>query len=160
MKTAIMYDPIFREHLAGREHPERPERLDAVMNALAGAGLMERLVRVEARTATDEELLLCHTREYLAVARRDVASGRPYLSTGDTDIDPGSWDVAARAAGGVLNAVDLVLGGRAGNAFCAVRPPGHHANAGRGMGFCLFNNIAIAARYAQQRYGIERAAIV
>ena len=160
MKTAIMYDPIFREHLAGREHPERPERLDAVMSALAGAGLMERLVRVEARTATDEELLLCHTREYLSIARRDVASGRPYLSTGDTDITPNSWDIAARAAGGVLNAVDAVFAGKADNAFCAVRPPGHHATASRGMGFCLLNNVALAARYAQTKHRIGRVLIV
>ena len=103
----------------------------------------------EVRTATDDELLLCHTAEYLKTARHDVESGRHYLSTGDTDITPDSWDVAARAAGGVLNAVDAVLTGSARNAFCAVRPPGHHANAGRGMGFCLFNNVAIAARYAQ-----------
>ena len=160
MKTALMYDPIFREHLAGQEHPERPERLDAVMNALAGAGLMERLVRVEARTATDEELLLCHTREYLSIARRDVASGRPYLSTGDTDITPNSWDIAARAAGGVLNAVDAVFAGKADNAFCALRPPGHHATASRGMGFCLLNNVALAARYAQTKHRIGRVLIV
>jgi acetoin utilization deacetylase AcuC-like enzyme len=89
-----------------------------------------------------------------------VASGRPYLSTGDTDITPNSWDVAVRASGGVLNAVDAVLTGAARNAFCAVRPPGHHANAGRGMGFCLLNNVAIAARYAQRRHGIARVAIV
>src|SRR5215472_5989861 len=160
MKTALMYDPIFREHLAGREHPERPERLDAVMNALAGAGLMERLVRVEARTASDEELLLCHTPEYLKIARRDVASGRPCLSTGDTDITPNSWDIAARAAGGVLNAVDAVFAGKADNAFCAVRPPGHHATASRGMGFCLLNNVALAARYAQKKHRIGRVLIV
>jgi len=160
MKTALMYDPIFRQHLAGREHPERPERLDAVIHALAGAGLMERFVRVEARTATDAELLLCHTREYLSIARRDVASGRPYLSTGDTDITPNSWDIAARAAGGVLNAVDAVFAGKADNAFCAVRPPGHHATASRGMGFCLLNNVALAARYAQKKHRIGRVLIV
>jgi len=110
--------------------------------------------------ATSDELALCHTREYLAIAHRDVASGRPYLSTGDTDIGPNSFDVAARAAGGVLNAVDAVLTGRAHNAFCAVRPPGHHATASRGMGFCLFNNIAIGARYAQRKHGVGRVLIV
>jgi acetoin utilization deacetylase AcuC-like enzyme len=155
-----MYDPVFREHLVGRDHPERPERLDAVMNALGRAGLTERLVPVPSRTATDDELLLCHTPEYLSAARRDVASGRPYLSTGDTDITPNSWDVAARAAGGVMNAVDAVFAGRADNAFCAVRPPGHHATASRGMGFCLLNNVALAARYAQKTYGIGRVMIV
>ena len=160
MTTALMADPIFREHLAGREHPERPERFDAVVNGLASAGLLDRLLRVEARDATEEELLLCHTSEYLRIARSDVASGRPYLSTGDTDITPNSWDVAVRAAGGVLNAVDAVFAGRARNAFCAVRPPGHHANAGRGMGFCLLNNAAIVARYAQRKHGVARVTIV
>jgi acetoin utilization deacetylase AcuC-like enzyme len=158
--TALAADPICREHLRGRQHPERPERFDAVMEALDAAGLMERMLRLEPRAATEDELALCHTREYLTIARHDVESGRPYLSTGDTDIGPESWVVAARAAGAVLNAVDAVFEGRARNAFCAVRPPGHHANAARGMGFCLFNNIAIAARYAQQRYGIARALIV
>ena|ERR1051326_2556336 len=160
MKTAVMSDPIYREHLAGVKHPERPERFDAVMNALEAGGLLDRVQRLGARPATHEELLLCHTPEYLETARRDVASGRPYLSTGDTDITPNSWDVAVCAVGGVLNAVDAVMTGAANHAFCAVRPPGHHANAGRGMGFCLLNNIAIAARYAQQRYGIGRAMIV
>jgi acetoin utilization deacetylase AcuC-like enzyme len=116
--------------------------------------------RAEPRTATDDELQLCHTAAYLQTVRRDVDSGRPYLSTGDTDITPDSWDVATCAAGGVLNAVDAVLTGTARNAFCAVRPPGHHANAGRGMGFCLFNNVAIAARYAQKKYQVERVLIV
>lgn len=158
--TALLADPIFREHLRGREHPERPERFDAVMAALDAAGLTERLMRVQARPVTEEELLLCHTSAYLEIARRDVASGQPYLSTGDTDITPNSWDVAAQAAGGVLNAVDAVIEGRARNAFCAVRPPGHHANASRGMGFCLFNNVALAARYAQRKHGIGSVLIV
>lgn len=160
MTTAFMADPIFREHLAGRRHPECPERYDAVVDSLERAGLIAKMLRVDARDATEEELTLCHTPEYLRIARSDVASGRPYLSTGDTDITPNSWDVAVRATGGVLNAIDAVLTGAARNAFCAVRPPGHHANAGRGMGFCLLNNVAIAARYAQRRHGIGRVAIV
>jgi acetoin utilization deacetylase AcuC-like enzyme len=160
MTTALIADPLFRDHLAGRQHPERPERFDAVLNGLASAGLLERMWRAEARTATGDELLLCHTAEYLKTVRRDVESGRRYLSTGDTDITPNSWDVATRAVGGVLNAVDAVLSGSARNAFCAVRPPGHHASAARGMGFCLFNNAAIAARYAQRNHGVGRVLIV
>jgi acetoin utilization deacetylase AcuC-like enzyme len=158
--TALVADPVCREHLKGRRHPECPERFDAVLGALGEAGLLERVLTLEPRSATIDELALIHTRDYLEVARHDVVSGCRHLSTGDTDIGPDSWDVAARAAGGVLNAVDAVFAGRARNAFCAVRPPGHHANAGRGMGFCLFNNVALAARYAQQRYGIARAVIV
>jgi len=155
--TVLSADPICRDHLAGRnDQPEIPERFDVVVEALSPLNLP----RVEPRVATSDELALCHTREYLAIAHRDVASGRPYLSTGDTDIGPNSFDVAARAAGGVLNAVDAVLTGRAHNAFCAVRPPGHHATASRGMGFCLFNNIAIGARYAQRKHGVGRVLIV
>ncbi len=161
MSTAFLADPIYREHLAGViGHPERPERFDAVLQAVEESVIAPQLTRIPSRPVTEDELLLCHTPEYLAIARRDVESGRPYLSTGDTDIGRNSWDVASRAAGGLLNAVDAVMSRSARNAFCAVRPPGHHANAVRGMGFCLFNNIAIAARYAQRKYGIARAMII
>ncbi len=158
--TALLADPICRDHLAGRDHPERPERFDAVIGGLEQAGLLARLARVESRTAIEKELLLCHTAQYIHTAHHDVEAGYPSLSTGDTDITPNSWDVALRAAGGVLNAVDSVITGKARNAFCAVRPPGHHATPMRGMGFCLFNNIAIGARYAQRKHGIERVLIV
>jgi acetoin utilization deacetylase AcuC-like enzyme len=157
MTTAIFADPICREHLAGRDHPERPERFDAVVEALGARGWA---IETAGREATEDELRLCHTREYLRTARQDVEGGSRCLSTGDTDIGPESWKVAVRAAGSALNAVDAVMEGRAQNAFCVVRPPGHHANATRGMGFCLLNNIAIAARYAQQRHGVKRALIV
>jgi acetoin utilization deacetylase AcuC-like enzyme len=160
VKTALMSDPVFREHLMGVPHPERPERFDAVMNALTSGGLIRRLQPVDARPATEDELLLGHTKGYLEIARRDVQSGRPFLSTGDTDITSNSWDIAVRAVGGVLNTVDAVMSGAANNAFCCVRPPGHHANASRGMGFCLLNNVSIAARYAQRRHGVERVMIV
>ena len=158
--TALSADPICREHLAGRSHPERPERFDVVMDALRNAGSLDDMVHLDPRAATQEELLLCHTPEYLRVAKHDVDSGQAFLSTGDTDITRNSWDVAVRAAGGVLNAVDAVIEGRARNAFCVVRPPGHHASASRGMGFCLLNNVALAARYAQRRYGLDRVLIV
>src|SRR4051794_29526216 len=122
MTTAIAADPICREHLAGREHPERPERYDAVYNALRNAGLLARATALDARSATAEDLALCHRPEYLKLARHDVDSGCPYLSTGDTDITKNSWEVAARAVGAGLNAVDAVVSGAARNAFCLVRP--------------------------------------
>jgi acetoin utilization deacetylase AcuC-like enzyme len=158
--TALSADRICREHLIGRPHPERPERFDAILEALRRTGATDRMLALEPRAAIEEELLLCHTPAYLQIARHDVAAGHRYLSTGDTEIDGGSWTAAVRAAGGVLNAVDAVAGGTARNAFCVVRSPGHHANAGRGMGFCLLNNVALAARYAQKRYGLERVLIV
>jgi acetoin utilization deacetylase AcuC-like enzyme len=157
--TALLADPIYREHLQGRPgHPERPERFDAVLEGLAP--LIPKLDRLASHPAAEEELLLCHTAHYLEQARADVESGQHCLATGDTDITPNSWEVAIRAVGGVLNAVDAVCTGRAANAFCAVRPPGHHATPRRGMGFCLLNNIAIGARYAQRKHGVARVLIV
>ena len=155
MSTAFLADPIAKEHDPGPGHPEQPARWDAAIKGLGNRPL----THTQPRTATTDELALCHTRPYIAIAKRDVESGAHALSTGDTDINRRSFDVALRAAGTCLNAVDLVMEGKANNAFCIVRPPGHHASAARGMGFCLFNNIAIAARYAQRKYGVERVAI-
>ena len=157
--TALLADPIYRKHLEGRRgHPERPERFDAVEAALAP--LASRLDRIPSRAATDEELGLCHAPAYIRRAQAEIEAGEACLSTGDTDVTPNSWQVAIHAAGGVLNAVDAVCSGGASNAFCAVRPPGHHATASRGMGFCVLNNIAIGARYAQRKLGVARVAIV
>jgi acetoin utilization deacetylase AcuC-like enzyme len=117
---------------------------------------------ISPREATVEELLLCHTAPYIEQVREDVERGLSYLSTdtGDTVISPTSYQVALKAVGAVLTAVDLVMTGEDKTAFCLVRPPGHHACSNRGMGFCLFNNIAIGARYAQRNYGIKRVLIV
>ncbi|HLI86806.1 MAG TPA: histone deacetylase [Bryobacteraceae bacterium] len=158
--TALYADARCREHLAGRQHPERPERFDAVMDALRNNRLLDRLTTLPARSATPEELLLVHTPEYLAAAEHDIASGYPYLRTGDTDVTRNSWELALLAAGGVLNAVDAAATGQSRNAFCVVRPPGHHATPTRGMGFCIVNNVAIGARYAQRRHGLQRVLIV
>jgi acetoin utilization deacetylase AcuC-like enzyme len=155
VQTAFLADPIAKEHDPGAGHPEQPARWDAAVRAVGE----QNLTHVPVRSATEDELALCHTRPYIAIARRDVNRGAHQLSTGDTDINARSFDVALRAVGTCLNAIDLVMNKQARNAFCIVRPPGHHASAARGMGFCLFNNIAIAARYAQHHYGVERVAI-
>jgi acetoin utilization deacetylase AcuC-like enzyme len=130
-----------------------------VLSALDAGGLTAQMLRVAPRAATEDELAACHSRSYLAIVQHDAARGYETLSTGDTELSAESLDVALEAAGGVLNAVDAVFDRRAQNAFCAVRPPGHHATRDRGMGFCIFNNIAIAARYAQRRHGLERVLI-
>jgi acetoin utilization deacetylase AcuC-like enzyme len=156
IQTAFLADPFAKEHNPGAGHPEQPARRDA---AIRGLG-KNKLTAAGVRDATEDDLALCHTRGYIATAQRDVRQGAHQLSTGDTDINARSYDVALRAAGTCLNAVDLVMQGAAKNAFCIVRPPGHHASADRGMGFCLFNNIAIAARYAQRHHGAGRVAIV
>src|SRR5215469_8716645 len=159
-RTALFADPLCREHLVGRQHPERPERFDAVMRDLQFAGLLERTTPLNARSATLDELELCHTRGYLRTAQHDIEAGYHFLSTGDTEVTPNSWAIALLGAGGVLNAVDAVAGGEARNAFCVVRPPGHHATPNRGMGFCIVNNIAIGARYAQRKHGLQRVLIL
>jgi acetoin utilization deacetylase AcuC-like enzyme len=153
--TGILADPDCKEHQTSSRHPERPERFDAALAALQGMDL----VPIATRAATVDEIALCHSRQYIQLAEREIASGFHELSTGDTIISTRSWDAALHATGGVLSAVDSVLQGAAQNAFCIVRPPGHHATPTRGMGFCLFNSIAIAARYAQQKYGVDRVLI-
>jgi acetoin utilization deacetylase AcuC-like enzyme len=159
MATALLLDSVYKQHITGPGHPERPERYDAVAATLERKGLVKSLARISVRPATEDEIAMCHSRDYIAVVKRDTARGAQDLSTGDTTIGPKSLDVALRAVGGVLNAVDAVMEGRVKNAFCAVRPPGHHATPVRGMGFCIFNNIAIGARYAQKKHGIERVLI-
>jgi acetoin utilization deacetylase AcuC-like enzyme len=157
--TGLLMDAISKDHVTGEGHPERPARFDAVATALNEAGHTAAMQRIESRAVTDDEVLTCHTAPYLKMVERDIAVGHQTLSTGDTEIGPKSLEVARRAAGGALNAVDAIFSGKVGNAFCVVRPPGHHATPGRGMGFCIFNNVAVAARYAQKKYGVKRVLI-
>jgi acetoin utilization deacetylase AcuC-like enzyme len=150
--TAFLADAIALEHDTGAEHPECPARFYAALEGLSGFSRTETIPRA----ATEDELAACHTRDYLRTVKREILGGASELSTGDTQVSPRSLDAALRASGLVLNAVDLVAQSKARNAFCVVRPPGHHATADRGMGFCIFNNIAVAARYAQREHGAAR----
>ena len=161
--TGFLYDDAYLRHLPGRTgHPERPERLLAIRDRLRVADWFAALSSISSRKVTEEELKLVHDPGYLALLRREAANvqGLKELSTGDTLISRDSLDVAHLAAGGVLAAVDAVMKGAVRNAFCAVRPPGHHATATRAMGFCIFNNVAIAARYVQKVRGVKRVLIV
>ncbi|MBI1786661.1 MAG: histone deacetylase [Acidobacteria bacterium] len=164
MSCALLLDPAYKNHLTGEGHPERPERYDAVMQALERVKPPAPMLRIAPRAASEDEIALCHTREYIQTVKRDAAALKGTrrlgdLSTGDTVIGPASLETALLAAGGVLHTVDAVLDGKARTAFCAVRPPGHHATPDRGMGFCIFNNVAIAARYARRKRGVERVLI-
>jgi acetoin utilization deacetylase AcuC-like enzyme len=158
--AALIADPVCKTHDTGRGHPESPQRFGAVLGALESAGLAAKMRRLDPRAVTREDLLLVHTTEYLALAEGEIRSGEDQLSTGDTAVSAHSWDAATKAAGSGIAAVDAVMKGDVARAFCVVRPPGHHASAGRGMGFCVLNNIALAARHAQRRHGIERVLIV
>jgi acetoin utilization deacetylase AcuC-like enzyme len=159
MKSGLLYSEEYLKHVTPEGHPESARRAEVVMKGLADDGLVEKMTRVEPRLATREEVTRCHSPKYFEIAKSDVEHGLPDLSTGDTHIMERSFDVALLAAGGVISAVDAVIEGRAKNAFCVVRPPGHHATPVKGMGFCLFNSIAIAARHAQARHKIGKVLI-
>lgn len=157
--TGLAADSRVKKHDTGYAHPEQAARFDAVMNQLERTGVARGLVRLPLRIATDEELKTVHDPRYIQLVTREVREQRLELSTGDVNISPSSDESARIAAGCALSAIDAVFGGDVQNAFCVIRPPGHHASADRGMGFCLFNNVAIAARIAQRQYHAERVVI-
>jgi len=158
-KACYLYDDVYLKHDTGKSHPESPKRLIAINKALKKAKWYEDLFFVKAKEADIETVSLVHSKKYIETVKKECKAGFKSLSTGDTVICKESFSVALKAAGGVLTAVDAVISGKAKNAFCAVRPPGHHASQDRGMGFCVFNNVAIAARYAQKEHNIERVLI-
>ena len=158
--TGLVYHPAYLEHDMGAGHPESPNRLRTIMDQLERSGTAARVKRIEARRAEDEWILQVHSPSYVAALNAHTpASGRVALDP-DTSLSPGSLSAAYFAAGGALAAVDAIMNGEVVHAFCAVRPPGHHAEVDRAMGFCLFNNVAIAARYVQKQYGLTRVLIV
>jgi acetoin utilization deacetylase AcuC-like enzyme len=158
--TAFITHPSCLQHEMGPDHPESPGRLTAIYDHLASSGLDAQLSRHEAPAATLEQLSRVHDRGYIeAIEAAAPASGLCYLDP-DTALNPFSVTAALHAAGGVVHAVDLVCGGRYRNAFCAVRPPGHHAESRRAMGFCVFNSVAVGAAHAMAAHGLSRVAIV
>ena len=160
MTTALFTHPACLGHDAGPWHPERPDRLRAVLAALEGEAFAP-LLRESAPEATPDQLALAHPREYVeAILAIRPPAGETVALDADTAMNEGSVPAALRAAGGAVAAVDAVMEGWARNAFAAVRPPGHHAEPSRPMGFCLFNNAAIAALWARARWGLRRVAVV
>ena len=160
MTVAFISNSDCGRHDTGWGHPEHVGRLRAIPGALReNPELFAKLVHVESRHATEDELALAHDRRYIDVVRTVVAQGGGHLDA-DTVTSEGSWDAATAAAGAVLDGVDMALDGRATRSFCGVRPPGHHALRDAAMGFCLFGSVAIAAHYARKRHGLERVLIV
>jgi acetoin utilization deacetylase AcuC-like enzyme len=168
-KTGFYTHPDCRRHDMGRGHPECPERLDAIEDRMLASRLLDVVERREAPLASTETLELAHDRMHVAGIRgladelreQEDAGGMDHLHIDpDTALNRHTWSAVLRAAGAALAATDAVVAGELENAFCAVRPPGHHACRSRAMGFCFFNNVAVAARYALERHGLQRVAVV
>lgn len=156
MTTALITHSDFLNHVTPPGHPERVARLEHILPVLEGKDLL----RAEAPMATDEDLCLTHPQAYIDRIRSSApAEGLAHLDA-DTCMSPGTMEAALRAAGGAIRAVDMVMAGEAQNAFVAARPPGHHAETQTPMGFCLFGNVAIAAKHALERHGLSRVAVV
>lgn len=158
--TAFLYDPVFLRHQTGWTHPEKRQRLVAIVEHLKEVGLWDQLLHPPVSPAPIETLLAVHTPDYVDQIRKASEARKLFKPDEVTVGSLGTYVAALMAAGSVLNAVDAVMQRQARNAFCAVRPPGHHALPDRAMGFCFFNNIAIGARYLQRRHGLNRIAIV
>ena len=158
-RTGFVYHPDYLKHDPGAWHPERAERLTALIDAIKNSDLWETLVHIEPSPATAEQVAYVHDGEYIESLRQLCAEGGGMLDM-DTGVSPDSFNVALLAAGGAIRAIDAVMGGEVQNAFAAVRPPGHHAFPHRGKGFCLFNNAAIGARYLQKEHNLEKILIV
>ena len=169
MSTGYFSHADCRLHEMGAGHPECPERLDAIADHLLATGLLDVLVQPEVPLASVSDLELAHSRMHVAsvqglrdrIEAEEMAGGPSHFYIDpDTAMNAYSWDAALRAAGAAVAATDAVIDGRLQNAFCAIRPPGHHAMHAKAMGFCIFNNIAIAAKHALERHGLKRVAVV
>lgn len=159
-KTGFMYDPGLLLHDTGPDHPESPERLLAVYSGIRSADFYRFLIPVEAQRIDFKWLETVHNPDYIYYFEETCLSGRNYLDSHDNRMCPDTFDATLLASGGVINACRMVMEGLIDNAFCAVRPPGHHAGQNFAMGFCFFNHVAIAARYLQKTWGIKRVGIV
>jgi len=160
MTTAYISHPDFMKHEMGRHHPECPERIQAIEDQLIQSRLDGHLKRIDPPLATEADITRVHSEDHLAFIKSKAPTSGYAMIDGDTIMNSSTWNVSLRAAGAAIAAVDAVMKGEVNNAFCAVRPPGHHAEPHRSMGFCVFNTIAIATRYAIEQYDLDRVAVI
>jgi acetoin utilization deacetylase AcuC-like enzyme len=159
-RTGFLYDDRYLLHDTGPYHPEVPERLQAIVKGLEERGLLSKLIRITASPADMEWIEAVHSEAYIRRFESACLGGRKSIDSPDNQMCQDTYEIAQLAVGGILDTIDRLMNGDIDNAFCAVRPPGHHAEKDCAMGFCYFNNIAIAARYLQQKWGVERVAII
>jgi acetoin utilization deacetylase AcuC-like enzyme len=158
--VGFVYSETFLGHVPPAGHPEGPDRLRGIVRHMKDCHLWEEMVHLAPVPSPEGHIVAVHSKNYYERVRQQCIAGGGLLDEGDTYASPGSFDAAVLAAGAVEVAVDAVVGGKVTSAFCAVRPPGHHAERDRSMGFCLFNNIAVGARYAQRHHGLKKVAIL
>jgi acetoin utilization deacetylase AcuC-like enzyme len=160
MTTAYISHPDFMKHEMGHHHPECPERIQAIEDQLIQSRLDSHLKRIDPPLATEADITRVHSEDHLAFIKSKAPTSGYAMIDGDTIMNTATWNVSLRAAGAAIAAVDAVMKGEVNNAFCAIRPPGHHAEPHRSMGFCVFNTIAIATRYALEQYDLDRVAVI
>ena len=160
MTTAYISHPDFMKHEMGRHHPECPERIQAIEDQLIQSRLDGHLKRIDPPLATEADITRVHSEDHLAFIKSKAPTSGYAMIDGDTIMNTATWNVSLRAAGAAIAAVDAVMKGEVNNAFCAIRTPGHHAEPHRSMGFCVFNTIAIATRYALEQYDLDRVAVI
>lgn len=159
-KTGFLYDVRYLLHDTGPNHPEMPERLEMIYQGIEASGLLQHLIRIVPKRASIKWIEAVHSITYIRRFEEVCLNGHPTLDHQDNQMCTETYDTALLAAGGVIETARMVMEGRMDNAFCAVRPPGHHAEVGQAMGFCYFNNVAVTARYLQAEWGIERIGII
>ena len=160
MSTAFISHADSLQHEMGPHHPECPARVQAIEDQLILSRIDAYLTYLEPPLATEEQLALVHTKDHIERVKSSSPTTGYYAIDGDTTMNPHTWQAALRSAGGAIAAVDAVMNKQASNAFTCLRPPGHHAEPHQAMGFCFFNNVAIAAKYALEHYGLERVAVI
>jgi len=159
-KTGFLHDERYQLHLTGDYHPEMPERLNRVYRGIKEAGLLEKLIQIKASRADMKWIEQVHDERYILRFEAACLSGKSMFDSPDNQMCYDTYETALLAVGGILDAAGRVMEGKLDNAFCAVRPPGHHAEGAKAMGFCYFNNVAVAARYLQNHYAVQRVGII